>query len=206
MKVRQPALRNPLCPHALGIALICLLALGDSATAQNPCPDIASSQTKDLITFLERDRHTADPACTKKIITQLGDAQEIGAIAVLISLLEFRRPDTEAEKQHFLSMEDRYPAVESLFQIGAPALPALVSTVANYKTSDLTRQNALRALEEIHREDPTKAILLLRKAANEAKTGAEAVRLEAAAKDVMKYCGKRWHDRCQAALQTINYN
>jgi len=187
-----------------GIVMIGLLLPMRPAHAQETCPDLSSSSTKELISFLERNGHAADPACVKKIITQLGDAKQVAAINVLISLLEFRRPDTEMEKQHLLSIEDRYPAVEALFQIGMPAVPSLVSALASYRTSDLSRQNALRALEEIHSEDPTKAISLLRKAASEAKTGAEAVRLESAARDVMKYCGKLWHDRCAAALLDAN--
>lgn len=154
---------------------------------------------KELTIFLELYGRTADPDCVTKIIYHLGETKDVSSVTVLIGLLDFRRPDTEMEKQHIRTMEGKYPAVEALFSIGKPAVPAIVSTLAGGKTSDISRENALLTLVEIYREDPSLVIPLLKKAAEGAKTSVEAARLQSSARDVIKYCGKVWHDTCVTA-------
>lgn len=189
--------------HAF-LMILAALTFADCGYSQTTCPDTASAPAKELIGFLESNGRTADPECVRKVIVQFGEAKDTSAINVLIGLLDFRRPDNEMEKKGFLRMEDRYPAVESLFQIGQRAIPYLISTIGSDKTSALSRQNALRTVAMINREDPSKAIFLLKKASRESKDTSEAVRLEAAAKAFMPYCGARWHDKCAAALEGPN--
>jgi hypothetical protein len=187
-----------LCAAATVLGILSTVCLAQNKTA---CPDISSSPARELASFLAIHAHLLDPTCTKKIIVQLGNAKEKSAVTVLIALLSFRRPDNQDEKQGLFSLEDKYPAVESLFQIGQPAVPALVSAIASERADLIARQNALRALEEINSEEPSKAILVLKAAARKSKSRSEASRLHAAATQVMSYCGKQWHNSCLAALQ-----
>lgn len=184
------------------LSTLVVLMLADCAHCQTSCPDIAPTSTKELVGFLQRYGREADPECVRKLIVQIGDAKDPSAINVLIAYLDFRRPDNEMEKKGFFRLEDKYPAVESLFQIGQPAVPALLSMIASSNASTLSRKNALRALEEIHSEDPSEAITILRKAARSAKKSEEAARLESAANDVMAYCGSHWRAKCAAALHS----
>ena len=122
---------------------------------------------------------------------------------VLVGLLDFRRPESVTEKAHLFDMHDKFPAVSALLSIGTPAVPALLARLQSGQATDVARSNGIHAVALIYRDDPPQAVKAFVNAAANAKTQAEAVRLESCAKDAVNFCAKSWHDRCEAALNAV---
>jgi HEAT repeat protein len=129
----------------------------------------------------------------------LGTSKDPIAIPILIELLGFERPETEAEKLGVSSMQDKFPAVPALFSMGKPAVPALIDNLRTKDLDPVVRKNALRALIMLHRDNPPDAILELKNARSKAKLGPETDRLQSVLDDSTQTCPKSWRERCVAA-------
>src|SRR5262249_19097521 len=101
---------------------------------------------------------------------RLGQMRAFEAIDDLTALLAFspRFPgevlDPDGAPLNEFQME-RYPAVGALFEIGRPALPALVRTIEANRVDSLEGQNALRSIQNIFREDLNEGARFLEHAA-----------------------------------------
>ncbi len=83
--------------------------------------------------------------------------------------------------------------------MGKNAVEPLIASLKSSKMTDTARENGIRALLYIYRENPPEAVSLLMKAAGRADTQVEAVALESCAQDAAKLCSKSWKSRCDAA-------
>jgi hypothetical protein len=160
------------------------------------CPKPVESDPADLVQFLEAQARTADPECVTLAIRRLGEFRSPLGIAVLVDLLDFRRPDSDAEKLHVFDAHDKFPAVSALFGVGSPAIPDLLTKLKTRKASPTERKNGIRAMMFIHRESPPEAIRVLKEAANAATDPQEASQLESAARDAVAFCGEKWRVKC----------
>ena len=125
-----------------------------------------------------------------KAMRRLGDLKAVVAVDDLIKLLTLPRvfdwetPETVGKtgiEETIVVPANRYPAVDALFLIGKPSLPALVSVIEKRESGSLESENALYAVFAIFRERPQKGASFLRRAAAKAKSGEAARRLLAAA-------------------------
>lgn len=186
----------------VGIALV----LGVLVCAQlqaADCAEVKEISSEKLINYLKTNARTGDPKCVTEAIYTLGESKSGGkhATEVLINLLDFRRPETDREKMHVSSTRDWYPAVPALLEIGKAAVEPLITSLGNGQMSETARKNAIRAIVYLNREDPPQAVTMLKRAAVNAGTQAEAIALETGAKEAANSCSKSWKSRCEAALQ-----
>lgn len=127
----------------------------------------------------------SEPERLAGAIRRAGDLKAQEAIGSLIRLLTFRYKsprEQEAEEVGIaIAVPQPYPAVSALFQIGEPALPALIRHIETNDTDPLARRNAAQALMSIFREEPRKGICYLRAAATKAPTPVAAQWLDEAA-------------------------
>jgi hypothetical protein len=137
----------------------------------------------------------------RQVIEAIKRAGELGAPELaesLVSLLTFAQTfpeDRIAEETgvvfhtNSMSVGRRYPAVSALFQIGKPALSALVKRIGSSANDEpLARDNAAEAMMLIFREDPQQGVCYLRAAAAKASTPTAVYYLNEAA----AYGEKRW--------------
>ena len=201
--VRQPNLgsftsrkESPKMKKSFVLSLFLVMLVPGLARALE-CPEAVESTPADLVQFLEMQARTADPECVTRAIGRLGEFRSPLGTAVLVDLLDFRRPDSEVERLHAFDMHDRFPAVPALFGVGNPAVPALLLKLENVKTSPTARSNGIRAIAFIYRESPPEAVKIMKKAASTAKDQGDAVRLESSAKDAVAFCSEKWRAQCE---------
>jgi hypothetical protein len=188
----------------IGIALFVTLTF--PLVSGVDCQMVAASSAIQLVDFLKRDARRSDPDCVSQAIVRLGGLRDPTGTDALISLLDFRRPLSEREKVGVGDMHDRYPAVSALFSIGERVVPALVQSIRLGHLNEVATKNAIDGIVLIYREDPPRAVAMLRKSASETKVEDEAARLNAAAKDAVNFCGSTWKDRCESALNGAAVN
>jgi hypothetical protein len=152
------------------------------------------SNARELQTLLAtiRDSHLRErePEKVTKAIERLGQMRAAEAVEDLAQLLtfegrfEWQRAQTRPGVLSHLAPDDSlYPATTALFQIGEPALPALVKVLEAHETNSLESTNATTTIKLIFRERPWDGVAYLREAASKSATPAGAQRLyEAAAR------------------------
>lgn len=137
-----------------------------------------------------------EPQRIVEAVKRSGELKATEAIGGLISLLSFARVfpwEKEQEEKGFvyhsstMSLGRRYPAVSALFQIGEPALPALIDYIATDESDTTARENAAAAVMLIHREEPQKGICYLKAAAAKSTSPVAVARLNQAAE-----FGRKW--------------
>lgn len=190
-------------------SLVCTLLFlslgGGNLFAQDDgCSIVAGFTAEQLLDFLQHNSRTADPQCVTEAITRAGVLRTPAATEVLITLLDFERPETAMEKMHISSLHDKFPAVPALFAVGKPAVPALIRRIQTGELTDVAQRNSLRALLAIYRESPPEAILTLKTAAAKANNQADAVRLESSMRRAVGFCAKSWRERCNAVIADAN--
>src|SRR5215813_8847517 len=140
------------------ILCVILVALVTSFVRALECPAAVESTPADLVQFLQTQARTADPECVTRAIRRLGESRSTLGAAVLVDLLDFRRPDSEAEKMRIFDMHDRFPAIPALFGVGNSAVPALLEKLKTGKASQMARSNGIRAMVLINRDSPQEAV------------------------------------------------
>ena len=177
-----------------------LILLAVQFTHAAICEKVAKSSSAELMELLKGDLQSTTPECIEQAVVRLGDFREASAAAVLVNFLDFKRPLNEREKLGINMRWERFPAVGALFSIGKPAIPALLATLRSEKITEVARQNAIRAVSTIFRDDPPQGVGELRKAAREAKEPTEAARLRSGAESAAALCSDSWRDRCKGEL------
>ena len=101
----------------------------------------------------------------------------------LVSALSFQQTfseDPEVEI-HIITQSERYPAIDALFQIGKPALPALCKVIASDAPASINSKNATLTIILIFRDDPQQGVNFLDDQASKAPPPVAASRFRAAA-------------------------
>ncbi len=118
-----------------------------------------------------------DPDRVVKAMQQLGERRAVEAIPELTTLLGFRYwYDWEKERpiryggRHYIFIGSRYPATSALFQIGKPALPALLKVVETHHFDAIESRNARYTIRVIFRDEPPQADMFFKEAAAKAST------------------------------------
>jgi hypothetical protein len=153
--------------------------------------DQAASQRGDEIAKLlavlrDAEVRKMHPEQVVSAIQRLGEMRAVEAIDDLVGLLtfarrfEWERDDAIIEIQP-ITPGNRYPASEALFEIGRPALPALVKVIELNKLDSLPGQNALFAIRNIFRENLSEGVKYLKSAAEASATPDSAQNLSRAA-------------------------
>lgn len=94
-----------------------------------------------------------------------------------------------------------YPAVHELFLIGSSAEPFLLNFIAeNRDNDDMAKQNALYTLLLIRHGNVISLIRELRTRSKSSITPIARERLEAAAKEAMKWCDGQSKTKCEDVL------
>lgn len=112
-------------------------------------------------------------------IQQIGKLKNAGAISALdavpalVDLLDYKKvvekkSDVDAIfEPHLIGPGENYPAINTLFLIGKPALPYLAKAIEGNELESIKSKNALITISYIFREDLSKGIEFLEKAKTE---------------------------------------
>ena len=169
-------------------------------------PQTNRPPAQQLATFLEqKDVLTSQTDCAIAALEILGHEQAVSYIPQLVNFLSFRhkfywegtgfnwRPVTEL---------GHYPAAMALFEIGKPALPALLAVAAEEKPDSLKFKNAVSTIMLIHRDQSSQGVHFLRQAALEQIDYDRQFNLNAAVELAETLCAKdirESKDTCAAA-------
>jgi hypothetical protein len=178
------------------LVALALLSLGAEGTSKLKLQSNGENQEQaELLTIL-RDEHLREhqPERVAKAIERLGEMKSVGAVDQLVQLLTFRRTFPWENNNLDVIQEDhpvtplgRYPAAGALFQIGKPALPALIKVIETEETGSLAGENAIYTVTQIFRDSPARWAEYLKDAATRASSPQAARRLSGAAKKVKRF-------------------
>ncbi|HWH58334.1 MAG TPA: hypothetical protein VN682_11925 [Terriglobales bacterium] len=134
----------------------------------------------------------------------LGQERATAYIPELIKFLEFRRKfywEGTSFKMQPVTEIDHYPAAMALFQMGKPALPALLAVIAQEKPDSLRFKNAVNTVMLIHREDFPAGVRFLRHAALSQEKPENHQNLDDAVELAQTFCSKSTRAQCAAAAR-----
>jgi hypothetical protein len=145
------------------------------------------------------------PECVKLAFGEITSAPPAEAIPVLVRYLGWRRPPDNARFSLQANSPDKlYPAVYSLFTIGAPAEEQLVTFIG--ESSDeksVERNNAMYTLLLIHHGNGLGVVEALASRSKLSSDSDEKRRLRDAANDAMRWCEGQLRDKCEKTLATF---
>jgi hypothetical protein len=163
---------------AIFLALLFLILGVMPATAQQQSVSDADREVNHLAQIVQDEQTRQNEQ--EHLLHAIQRLAELGtpkAINILIDLLTYRRtfPQEQGDPNvingiHLITPAGRYPAIGALFQIGKPALPALVNVIATHESDSLRSQNATTTIMYIFRESPAKGVEFLNQAALDAPT------------------------------------
>jgi len=166
---------------ACAVVFVFTFLTTNAVTAQNTrTPDnSAAGRSEEIAKLLAvlRDANlkTTHPEQVVQAVQRLGEMRAVEAIHDLVELLTFsrkfdwERDDMTVEIQP-ITPATRFPAVSALFQIGRPALSALVNVIEFNSLDSLRGQNAMYAIEGIFRDEPSEGVKYLERAAETSAT------------------------------------
>jgi hypothetical protein len=148
---------------------------------QEAVQDSRKQDIAELIAVLrDKSVRDQDPKHLKDVIRKLGALKAAEACDDLAALLAFRwteHPDFSTGSHE----GDGYWAKEALFEIGKPALPALVKAIESHGSDTIDSKNAVETVMLIHRDNRAEGPVLLRQAARKAQSPLATQRLNTAA-------------------------
>jgi hypothetical protein len=133
-----------------------------------------SSQTdtppaQELAAFLEqKDVLTNQPECAIAALEILGHEHATGYIPQIMNFLTFRRKfywEGTRFNMRPVTELDHYPAAMALFEMGKPALPALLGVATQEEPDSVKFNNAVSTIMLIHRDRSSGGVHFLRQAA-----------------------------------------
>lgn len=175
------------------------------------CPSLEKAVSTDLVSFLSRvspDENNAE--CVTWAIVQLGVRRFEPSVSTLVRFLDFQRPLTANEKSsinlHIRGIEDIYPAVGALTQIGANALPTVLQAIEAGTTTPKARHNAVFVWMEVYRytDEHPKGVALLKQEEIKAKDDATKERLKWAVSKAVTWCNPPEESACKRAAALGN--
>jgi hypothetical protein len=161
---------------------------GQSVSVQVTSSDKEIGDVQSLLAIIRDERlRESDPERITKAIEALGEMRAADASEDLARLLTFKgkfqweKDQTSGALTHLAPPGSLYPATTALFQIGKPALPALVRVIEEHESDSLESVNATDTIILIFRERPAGAADYLKKEAAKSATPDGAQRLNRAA-------------------------
>jgi hypothetical protein len=156
-----------------------------------------------LVEFLSGIRPDQNNArCVTSAIYSLGQDRYEPAIAVLVRLLGFRRPETRNERMGFhdlaISMVP-FPATEALEQIGERSQPEVLRAISAESTSSQARESAVDVLMTLNQSDHAKAIASLKDEQNRSSDDEAKERLASAIQRAVSLCTASEQNACRMA-------
>src|SRR5690242_19555155 len=111
---------------ALRVISVWITITGCMGAANPLCQGLQQSTNKQKLDYLRGDRSALDPACVMYAIQQLGIEHNAASADVLATYLDFEgpkkgSPDDVVAIVRLPWLGDKYPAADSLFEIGKPA-------------------------------------------------------------------------------------
>lgn len=191
---------------------ICFITPVCRASGQTPdrfenwCASLRNASSPDLVQYLNGvipDDKNAQ--CVTIAIRKLGKERYEPGIAILVKLLDFRRPPTEDEKRGIRERpqvsEELFPAAEALELIGKEALPEVLRAIKTDSTSPTTRDNAVAVWMEAYKYERPKGVALLKQEEIKASDDTTKQKLRWAVQKALKYCSPPIEDEGAACRQ-----
>ncbi len=187
-----------------------LFILAFAATLSAECSRWNSQTDKppaqELASFLEqKDILATHTDCAIAALEILGHEHATAYIPQLVNFLTFRRKfywEGTGFNMRPVTELDHYPAAMALFEIGKPALPALLAVASEEKPDSLKFNNAVSTIMSIHRDQSSGGVHFLRQAALKQIEPERRFNLNAAVELAETLCVKDIHeskDTCFAA-------
>lgn len=174
---------------------------------------IDAPPAQELVAFLEqKDVLTHQPDCTVAALEILGNQQAVDYIPQIVNFLGFRRKfywEGTGFNIRPVTELGHYPAAMALFEIGKPALPALLAVAAQEKHDSLRFNNAVNTIMLIHRDHASCGVRFLRQAALQQDNYERRANLDAAVALAATLCSKDFHqteESCSAAASEPSTN
>jgi len=188
--------------RALAIAVVLSPAW---SVAQTESCAIDEATAKEAVAFLEAAKgdNGVPPECVIGAIGKLRDQRSKEVIDLLTGYIDYGRP-----REHRISRganAEQYPATSELFAIGRPVLPALVRVLVRTEVSQVARDNAVRTIMMIYRDDPPSGIHFLVSEAAQLHDRGDASMLRQAASEAVRWCSDRDHFVCEVALSSAGF-
>lgn len=192
---------------ALCLALTCRAFGQERDRFENICVSLQNASPPDLLQFLNGVAPDEKNGwCVTWAIHKLGNEHYEPAITALVKLLDFRRPQTRAEKMGFYGrpqgIEEVFPASEALELIGKPALPEVLRAIEADSTSATARENAVSVWMEAYKYERPKGVALLKQEETKTSNDPMKQKLRWAAQKALAYCGEPDEAACRQAAAT----
>jgi hypothetical protein len=190
----------------IGLLMITVFAFVPLAKSEE-CEALKSGSILDVTDYLRHARDdAADAICVRKAFHQLAGLPPEQAIPLLIKYLGYKRPLGEGERQgifmHGNGPEVLYPAVHELYVIGNGVEPQVMKFIGQSPDATVTElSNASYVLLLIHHGNVIEVIKTLVQASSASGDNATSQRLQAAAKDAVRWCDDAGRKRCEDALK-----
>jgi hypothetical protein len=184
-----------------------LLLLTFAATLSAECSRW-NSQTdtppaQELAAFLEqKDVLASQPDCAIAALEILGHEHATSYIPQIVNFLTFRRKfywEGTGFNIRPVTELGHYPAAMALFEIGKPALPALLGVATEEKPDSLKFSNAVNTIMSIYRDQMSAGVRFLRQAALNQNDQVRRANLDAAVALAQTLCDKNNREVCAAA-------
>jgi len=195
------------CLYPLLPALTLFVALiFPIACISQDCEALRSASATDAVNALDHGE-IKTAFCSRAAFQLIENLPEQEAIPIFINHLRYKRPLSELESRGVFfrgrGAEEMYPAIRSLFRFGNAAEPALIDFIAHDQNEGgIERSNALDTLLLIRHGGVVKLIETLHKRSLAFRDIPDGLRLESAAKDLIKrWCYSDIESQCQAAVQ-----
>jgi len=162
-----------------------------------------SSQTdtppaQELAAFLEqKDVLASQPDCAIAALEILGHEHATSYIPKIVNFLTFRRKfywEGTGFNIRPVTELGHYPAAMALFEIGKPALPALLTVATEEKPDSLKFSNAVNTIMSIYRDQMSAGVRFLRQAALKQEDYQHRANLDAAVVLAESLCAKDIHE------------
>jgi hypothetical protein len=185
-----------------GLIFLCTFRV---AAAQE-CVPLSKAASDELVSYLDAivpNQENVD--CITFAIKMLEKQRFEPAIPVLTRLLDFRRRRT-ADEEGVITMHTFYPAVNALEEIGKASLPSILAAIKANTTSEKTRENAVSVWMELHNDESSEAIALLKREADETNGAIVKRRLTWAISKALPWCSPLDKKKCEIAAKTGRTN
>jgi hypothetical protein len=192
---------------SMKVMLLVAVFLLSTLSVGQECEALKTSSVEKLTEYLQHAGDSAEVAsCVQVAFHRMAVLPSEQAIPLLITYLGYKRPLNESERNGFFmhakAPDVLYPAVQELFVIGSPAEPALIGFIAKNKdNAGPESKNAVYTLLLIRHGDVVSVIQELHKASVSSTSDEARDRLQAAAREAMKWCDDRAHAQCEDALK-----
>jgi len=173
---------------------------------------LTRASTAEATHYLRSEVSAAVPtACVELAFQRIASLPAEEAVSLLVELLGWKRPLSAAEHLgifiHPNTPDNLYPAVSTLFRIGAPAEPGVIRFLALAdEENNLERKHAIYSLLLIHHGNIMDVLENLMRASRSTPNSGDSARLRTATADAREqWCDERIHEKCMPVVQRPNH-